>query len=215
MFFTSPFSTSDTASGGGSSAPTTRIDSTDTPQSGTVTVPTGATALVVKAQAPGGGGAIVIGAATAHGGGAGAYVVTPSINVTGEDSETITWTMGATGQGAKIYGGPGTAGGAITVTASTLANWPGNITANGGSGGTPFADGAGGTGTAAGSTVTAGGAGTITQGGASGYAPTIHAAIGMPGRNGGGGGPGHWFFGEAFQYQGGNGGPGFLIFEFT
>ena len=152
-------------------------------------------------------------ASTAHGGGAGGYFAR-TIAVTGEDGETLSWTLGAYGFGKKIYQGDGTTGGDVTVTSTTLANWTGTMTALGGEGGQAgSAGGAGGT-ASGGTTNTTGGNGTHFDGGDTADSAPGGSA-GVAGVRGSGGGPGTFDFENSTQYQGGNGGPGWIEFIWT
>lgn len=214
MWFSTPLVVGSAASAAGGTIGATKIKGSNVAQSGSVTVPAGATSMTVKVQAPGGGGSLSHLSAVAYGGGAGGYSVT-TIDVTGEDGETLAWTLGVAGKGSQVWTGPGTAGGNATVTNATLDDWASNISCTGGGGGTNYAAGAAGTATGGVTTNTNGGAGTQTAGGASGSDSTFSAPVGWPGKSGSGGGPGHYVPGEAFQYDGGDGGDGFIEFIFS
>lgn len=206
-----------TPSGGGAGAGvapiTTRITGTATALSGTEAVPTGAVSVTIKGQAPGGGGGLSLLSGLCNGGGAGGYFER-TIAVTGEDGETLSWTLGAYGFGKKIYQGDGTAGGDVTVTSTTLANWTGTMTAHGGEGGQAgSAGGSGGT-ASGGTTNTTGGNATHFDGGDTADGAPGGSA-GVAGVRGSGGGPGTFDFENSIQYQGGNGGPGWIEFIWT
>jgi hypothetical protein len=131
--------------------------------SGTETIPTGATTMVVEqwgGAGPGGAGFGSFGLDTAEGGGggqAGGYCRS-SYTVSAQNGHTLNWSVGAGGT-------PPSAGGASTITAGTMTGFTA-MTANGGNPGGNASSGIPGTGGSGAGAATGGNAANIT--GASG-----------------------------------------------
>lgn len=192
----------------------------DVSGSGTETVPTGATSLIIRMYGGGGSGVYTSTANYGAGGGGGAQITSTSLSVSG--GQTITYSVGAPGTGTTTAG---VAGGNTTVTFTGVFV----ATAGGGGAGTGApSPGAGGTvtvttGTASssnpGSSGTAGNSTTQGSGGAAGAGGTGGGATATPsggaavmGNNLGGGSTGGNITPDASTYQGG---AGFISFSYT
>lgn len=158
----------------------------DASGSGTETVPTGATNLIISMYGAGGSGVYTTGATGGAGGGGGAQITSTSLSVS--SGQTITYAVGMPGVGNTAS--PGTAGGNTTVTFTSVFV----AAANGGGGGTGTATG-GAAGTASVSTGTA----TSSNNGTAGTA----GAGGNVGGNGGAAGTGGTLGGATATYGGG------------
>ncbi len=153
----------------------------------TVTIPTGARTLVIRAWGGGGGGRTS--AMAFNGGGGGGGTKKTVVLQESDWGGSITYTVGVGG----APGSPGVAGGNTTVTSSGLSFTNLNLAANGGGGG-GAGGGAGGT-ASGGDTNVTGSAGSVSPGGNSAAIDSIFgkgAASGVvdsmaPGGGGGGG----------------------------
>lgn len=187
-----------------------------------ITIPTGAKLLVIRAWGGGGGGARVSLSSSnrgAGGGGGGSkktVVIQPS-----DHGGSISYSVGTGGAG-KSTNANGDAGTATTVTSSGLSFTNLNISANGGGGGTNAAGGAAGT-ASGGDTNTSGSAGTfstISLGGQSAVIDSVYGPGGdeqtsfypftRTGQQPGGGGAGHFS-----PNTSGSGGAGMVSFTWS
>jgi hypothetical protein len=165
-------------------SPTLVIFDFSTPTSGVVTVPVGATDLVVEAWGGGGGGGLaVLGDYAGGGGGAGGYSKT-TLALSGDDGKTIRYSVGAEGAGSGTPD-PGDTGGTTTVFSGTYTL--ASLVAGGGGGGLSDGSETQGAGGAA-----SGGTTTNTTGAGSAVATQLGAAAtaGDGGLVGGAGGRG-------------------------
>lgn len=192
----------------------------------TVTIPTGATQVVIKAWGPGGSGALSTGGG--GGGGGGGYAVKTVTLVSGDAGKTISCSVGNARLGRSTSQGAGLAGNSSLVPGLTSSTFTlSQITAASGGGGGVFVGGTGGT-ASGGDTNTTGSAGSAGtgcacspqggDGGASGDGSTAGGAggfSGVPDLVGGGGGGGGDAGGVGNPGNGGAGGPGKVSFDWT
>lgn len=158
--------------------------------SSTITIPTGAKLLVIRAWGAGGGGASVALEASSAGGGGGGAGVKKTVQIkTTDHGQTISYTVGTGGTGRTTTAGDGTAGTATTVTSSGLSFTNLNISAGGGAGGTTAAGGAGGT-ASGGDTNTSGSGGIFSATSEGGWSAFIDSIGGIGGYEDSSGSPG-------------------------
>jgi hypothetical protein len=182
-------------------APTLVIFDFSTPTSGTVTIPVGATNLVVEAWGGGGGGGFGRDDLGSFGGGGGAGGYSKkTLALSGDDGKTILYTAAQPGTGSNTPD-PGNTGGTSVVSSGTyiltalqaagglggLSDGTGNQGAGGtATGGDTNTTGAGSTtATIAGAASTAGDGGLTAGGGGTGGVPTFigdRGETGNPGR---------------------------------
>lgn len=192
----------------------------------TVTIPTGATQVVIKAWGPGGSGGLS--SSGGGGGGGGAYVVKTLALVSGDAGKTITCSVGNARLGRTTTQGAGFAGNSSLVPGIVAATYSmSQITAGSGAGGGILSGGAGGTGSGGDTNTTGstGGSGTgcacTPQGGAGGTSGDGSTAGGPGGFSsvpvlvGGGGGGGGSAGTTGNPGNGGDGGPGKVSFDWS
>ena len=183
------------------SSPNTVIFDFSTPTSGTVTIPAGATGVVIEAWGGGGGGGFGrddLGSFGGGGGGAGGYCK-KTLVLSGDDGKTMLYTAAALGTGSNTAD-PGNTGGTSVVSSGTylltalqaaggqggLSDGSGNQGAGGAAtGGDTNTTGAGSaTATIAGGDPTAGDDGLIAGGGGTGGIPSFSGDRGDSGEPG-------------------------------
>ncbi len=189
------------------SSPNTVIFDFSTPTSGAVTIPVGATDLVVEAWGGGGGGGFGRDDLSGFGGGGGAGGYSKkTLVLSGDDGKTILYTAGAAGTGSNTVD-PGNTGGTSVVSSGTYLLTA--LQSFGGQGG--LSDGSGNQG--AGGTATGGDTNTTGAGSATATIAGAEATAGDDGLVGGAGGNGGipTFGGD----RGDSGTPGRVRFVFT
>lgn len=196
----------------GGFSPITYDTSTNIAASGTVTIPSGATTLVLEVWSGGGGGGCASAGIDGYGGGGGGYSKT-TFTVSSAAGKTIQYSRGAKGTGGLNPAGYGTNGGSSTASSGVTNPFSmQNISITGGTGGnwggsfTPPYSGIGGvvTNNNAGATNTDGNDGFLRVGG--------FALSGDNSNSAGAGGDGEIAGGGVSGYDGEN---GRVIFTFT
>lgn len=190
---------------------------------GTETIPTGASSVVIKVYGPGGSGGI---SATGGGGGGGGGYALKTLALTSSDwGKTFSVTVG-NGRGGRSTVGAGFTGNTSSVASGTYTLGA-SIVGNAGSGGGGFSGGAGGTGTGGDTNVTgstgSAGYGCICSpiggdGGSSNsgeFAGGTGGSPGVPGLAGGGGGAGGTNGTNGDGVTSGPSGGGYVIFSYT
>jgi hypothetical protein len=179
----------------------------DTTGAGSITIPDGASQVVIEYWAAGEGGAR--GSATVKGGGAGGYGKKTVALVAADWGTTISYNVGAGGAGRTASTGNGAAGADTTVSTFTVtAGVIAAMRAKAGGGVTPRIGGVAGTG---GDINTPGGNGSTFLGGASPYGGAVSDEGDAGNAPGGGGGGGL----DADSENGGNGAAGRVKFTWS
>ena len=190
--------------------------------SGTQTIPTGASQVVITVYGPGGSGGL---SSVGGGGGGGGGTAIKTIALTSTDwGKTLNYSAGNSRGGRISTAGPGLAGNNSTVTSGTYT-LAATIQGNSGAAGGTSTGGAGGTASGGDSNITGNSGGGFQgcicipwggDGGASnGFAGGLGGTSGSPGLEGGGGGGGGVDGDGGSTGAGGSGGPGSIIFSWT